>query len=353
MSSQQAKGGKSRRLKHLRLAAVTTAVAVAAVGCGSGAATQTTSTGGQQSGNGSKDLGTIKVVVSNKYDLAEPGVDAGLKYGAWQGTGLKVKQIIGEHGTNTLAAGGADITVGSPNRTIGPVLQGLPVKLIGPTLKKWDQYVIVSNKGKYADAKKPADLKGAKFGISSFGSAGQYSTVKLADQQGWSKNQYSTVTLGSLDGLIAGLKKGTIDAFAWSAITAYTMEKKGIGHVVGSMADIVQPPAPLDVLVASNKVIKQRPKAVKAFCEGYYKAQRRLKANPKQTLNLLVNQWKVGPRDVVQKAINGELDGLASHGGFDEAHIKGMADTARVTSKAGKNISLDQMKKMTVDCRSL
>lgn len=342
--------GEGRRRTSVRLMAVAAVTALAAAACGG------SSSGGNDTASGDggvKDLGTLKVIVSNQYDLAEPGVDAGLEYNVWDGTGLTVKQIISEAGTDALASGDADITVGSPNRVIGPILQGLPVKMVGATLPVWDQYIIVGKNGKYAGVTDPSDLKGAKFGISSFGSAGDYSAAKLAEKEGWSKDDYSTVTLGSLDGLIAGLKKGAIDAFAWSAITAYTIQEQGFGTVIGSVADLVDPPAPLDVLVVSNDAIENRPDAVKAFCDGYYKAQTRLKENPEETLSLLVDKWKVGPRDVVKEAMDSELPLLAEQGGFDEGHLEGMADTARKTSDEAKDITADQVRDMTVDCQSL
>lgn len=334
---------------RVSLAAAAVAAAVVLAGCGGG----DDGGGGGSSASGSEGLGTIKVVVSNQYDLAEPGVDAGLQQDIWKGTGLTVKQAISEKGTDALASGDADITIGSPNRVIGPILQGLPVKLVGPTLNAWDQYIVVGKSGRYADAKDPSELKGAKFGISSFGSAGDYSTRKVAEKEGWGKSDYSVVTLGDLPGLIAGLKKGSIDAFAWSAVASYTLQEQGFGRVIGSVADIVTPPPPLDVLVASEEAIEKNPKAVKAFCDGYYAAQKKLKDDPKGTIDLLTNTWKVGPRKVIKDAVDTELSLLAEHGGFTQDQLEGMADATRQTTPSAKDITAEQVKDMTVDCSTL
>lgn len=328
----------------LAAAAVTAAVVLAACGGTSGS---------KPSAGSSHGLGTLKVVVSNQYDLAEPGVDAGLEQGVWKGAGLNVKQAISEKGTDALASGDADITIGSPNRVIGPITQGLPVKLLGPTLNAWDQYIVVSKKSRYANATDPSQLKGAKFGISSFGSAGDYSTKKLAAKEGWSKSDYSEVTLGDLPGLTAGLKKGAIDAFAWSAISSYTMQDQGFGRVIGSVAKIVVPPPPLDVLVVSDNAIKNNPKGVKAFCDGYYAAQKKLKQDPQGTIDLLANKWKVGPKSVVKKAVHSELPLLAEHSGFTQGQLEGMAEATRQTTPSAKDITADQVKRMTVSCSSL
>jgi ABC-type nitrate/sulfonate/bicarbonate transport system substrate-binding protein len=334
------------------LAAAAVAAAVAVAGCGGGSDSGSGGSG-SSSASGDGGLGTIKVVVSNQYDLAEPGVDAGLEQDIWKDSGLTVKQAVSEKGTDALAAGDADITIGSPNRVIGPIMQGLPVKLVGPTLNAWDQYIVVSKKGRYANATDPSQLKGAKFGISSFGSAGDYSTKKLAAKEGWAKTDYSEVTLGDLPGLIAGLKKGSIDAFAWSAITSYTMQEQGFGRVIGSVAKIVSPPPPLDVLVVSDDAIKNNPKAVKAFCDGYYGAQKSLKSDPKGTIDLLTNKWKVGPRSVVKDAVDSELPLLAEHGGFTQGQLEGMADATRQTTPSAKDVTADQVKSMTADCSTL
>lgn len=326
-----------------RLVVAMTVVAFAAAACGSGAKVPTAST----SAGGSADLGTLKVIVSNRYDMGEPGVDAALEYKLWDGTGLTVSQIVGEQGAQALATGDADISIGSPNRVIGAIKLGLAAKMVGPTISAWDQYFIV---GKTSKATTPAELKGAKFGVSTFGSAGDYSVSKLAAKEGWSKSDYSVVTLGSLKGLIAGLQKGTIDAFAWSAIPAYTAQVKGYGRVIGSVRDFA-PASPLVVVTVSASAIKDRPKAVKAFCTGFYQAQAKLKADPGATENLFV-KWGAD-RTVTRDALQTELPLLSTQGGFTDALISGMADTARYTTTSAKDITDQEVKDMTVKCESL
>lgn len=328
--------------------------AIALVGCGDGSEEATSAgTDNSQPSGANKDLGTINVVMSNQHDLALPGVDAGLEYDSWSDSGLKVKQAISTKGIDALASGDADVTLTSPGSIIGPILQGLPVKMVGATINEWDQYLIVGKNGKYADAQSASDLKGAKFGITNFGFAGDYSTRKLAEKEGWSKSDYTQVTLGTLDGLIAGLKKGAIDAFPWSAVPAYKIQEEGFGRVIGSVADIVQPPTPLDVVVVTDKAIKERPDAVKAFCDGYYAAQKRLQDNPEETIDLFTDTWKVGPRHVVEAAIETELPLIATQSGFSAEQLQGMANAAMVTTPDAGTITADQVKQMTVDCSSL
>lgn len=332
------------------------ALVTLAAGCGgassgkaSGSAPGDTASGSASAAAGTKDLGTIKMLLGEQYSLPEIGTDAALDQNLFAGTGLDVKVVLGDQGPQALATGDADVTSGSPNRIVGAILSGLDVKIVGPTITAWDQYLIV---GKTSKAKTPAELKGSKFGISAFGSAGDYSATKLATSQGWSKSDYSLVTLGSLKGLIAGLKNGTIDAFAWSAGPAYTAEQQGYGRVVGSVRDFIGP-SPLDVLAVSGKDIKERPDAVKAFCKGYYQAQDNLKGDPAATERLLL---KGGiDKAIVGKVISSELKLIASSPEMSDELINGMAESTRATTKSGpgKTVTADQVKAMTLPCDSI
>ena len=328
-----------RRLSSAGLfggAMVTVGVLVAACG-GSSAAEE----------NPSK-LGQLTVIETDQYDVPMAGADAAQELGLWKGTSLNVKIGVGEQLGQGLASGDADVAIGSPNRIIGAALQGLDAKIVGPTIGAWDQYIVASKK---SGATKPADLKGAKFGISSFGSAGDYSTAKLAESSGWKNTDYKVVTMGNLQGLEAGLKNGTIDAFLWSAFPAYTLQESGDAKVLGSVRDDIGP-NPLDVIAVNGKTLEERPKAVKAFCDGYYKAVRTLQADPKKTQKLFVEKWDKDPK-VTPDVIHSELGLLSKNATITDPMMKNMIDATKYTVQGAESLDMKAMRGLYKNCDSL
>jgi NitT/TauT family transport system substrate-binding protein len=290
------------------------------------------------------NLGMLKVIETGQYDVPMIGADAATDLGMWNKS-LHVQIAVGEHIGEALASGDVDVGIGSPNRVIGAIMQGLQAKIVGATIPWWDQYVVASTK---SGAAKPADLKGKTFGVTSFGSAGHYSTVKLAQSLGWSKNDYKIVTMGNINGLNAGLKNGTIDAFLWSAFPAYTLEQSNDAKVLGSIRDLVGP-NPLDVIVVSDKALENRPKAVEAFCDGYYGAVKKLQTDPKEALDLFVNKWGKDPV-VTPKVINQELGLLSKDGAISDEMLKNMIDATKFTVEGVDSLDMNTMRGLYHHC---
>jgi ABC-type nitrate/sulfonate/bicarbonate transport system substrate-binding protein len=146
---------------------------------------------------------------------------------------MKVSVSAGEKVAEAVAAGSADIGITSPNRVIGAISQGLDASIIGASMSEFDEYLVVSPG---SSATSFADLKGKTFAISSFGSACDYATQKLAKQAGWSDAEFKKVTMGGLDGIQAGLKGGTVDAFLWGGHAAFGLEMAGSAKVLETCA---------------------------------------------------------------------------------------------------------------------
>src|SRR5690606_3036925 len=117
-----------------------------------------------------------------------------------------------------------------------------------------------------------AELKGHKFGISSFGSLGDLGAQLLAAEQGWDTGDYERIALGGPDALAAGLSNGSIDAFAWTPLLPFALQ--GEGRAVAVVGDVAEAFAPYgaSVIFVSRQAIDNHPRELKAFCEGFYSA---------------------------------------------------------------------------------
>jgi ABC-type nitrate/sulfonate/bicarbonate transport system substrate-binding protein len=301
-------------------------------GCGSSAAEGPAVEG--------SDLGTLNVVLSEGHSLPFIAADAGNSLGVWNGTGLKVATIAATSATvgPTMAAGQADISVQAGNKAASDIISGLKAKVAAGILQPWDQYIVAS---KESGATTAADLKGKAIGISGFGSAGHYATLKVAESLGWSTSDYKIVQLGGLKELLAALKQGTIQAFIWSLEPALTAEDAGYAKVLGSVRDMVGPNV-FEAISVRDDVAKNRPKAVKAFFEGYFKAVKMLQDDHQKAVDIMVNDWKTDP-SVAKRSVEQIVPLLSPDGKVPEENLKGLASAIKVTVKGAGDVDTASM----------
>jgi len=326
MTRETLGSSKTRRGRAL-LAVGVAGIMLAATGCGGGSSTKAAGSGS----SGAKDLGTLKVVTVVPHSLLFMGVEAAERLGTWDGTGLKVEVIDGTSETvgQTMAAGKGDIGLGEGNRAASNIQKGLDASIMATCISPWAQYIIAGTK---SGATKVEDLKGKTFGTSGVGSAGDYSVYKMGQALGWNTGDYKTVPLGKLDALRAALASGSIDSFAWSSTTAFALESKGQGKVLTSARDYVGPTV-FEAFSVMNPVAQQRPKAVKAFFDGYFKAVKKMQSDPALVLDILTKDWNVDPA-AAQKAIDADLKNISTDGTINEAELKGLAASVNFSTKA-------------------
>ncbi len=290
--------------------------------------------------------GALRVITSDEYDLSMIGAEAADELGLFEESGLDVKLMVSQDAAQALASGDADIAIASPNRFIGAIEQGLPAKIVGPTIDIWGQYIIVRDDLGIDNVE---DWKGGKIGVSSFGSAGHYSGVKLAQTLGWSESDYEIVPVGDLSGLMAALRSGSIDAFMWSAQAAFTLEHEGEAHILGNVGETIGP-NPLDVITVTEKALKERPEDIKQFCSDYYEAQKMFKEDEQLAADTF-KKWGQ-ESEVMPDILDSGLPVLSTSSEITPEMIANMADATTFTID-GSEITPDDVAEMYVDCSTL
>lgn len=281
-------------------------------------------------GSGSGRLGTLKVATAVPQILAYMGVEEGHKFGTWKGTGLDVELISAnapEVGS-ILAAGQADLAITAGILAGGNIAKGLDARLVAAVELPWFQYVIASAKSR---APSVADLRGATWGISGFGSNSHYSVLKIAEKLGWSKDDYHITPLGGVKELSAALKSGSIDAFCWSTQVAYNIEYEGFGRLLGSTKDFVGPNV-FNAFNVRSDIINDRPNALKAFLEGYFKTVKMLQGDPQKAIDVIVKDWGGKPKPS-RKSVKQELPALSTDGHIPPENLQGVIDAIKFRTK--------------------
>jgi ABC-type nitrate/sulfonate/bicarbonate transport system substrate-binding protein len=293
--------------------------------------------------------GPVRAMISTRFNLPMIGSDAAEELGIFDELGLEVENIEGQDVPQGLASGDIDVGLASPNRFIGAILEGLEATIVGPTVDVWDQYIIVNSDLGYESVD---DLEpGMSIGISSFGSAGHYSGEALAEQLGWSEDDFELVTLGSLDGLLAGLRQGQIDMFMWSAQAAFQLEQEGVANLLGNVGEFIGP-NPLDVIIVSNQTLEERPHAIRAYCEGYYEGQARFKDDVDLAVDTFVDVWDFDP-ETTPAIVEAGAQYLSVDDQITDEMLGNMADATNFTIDGVDDLTGDEVADMYIPCSEL
>jgi len=328
--------------RRMWLAAAAAAGALVLTACSSGGGTTPTS------GGSDAPLGNLNVTQSTSKDFAAGGVDLAEVHGDWP-DGLTVTATVSGNVAQALATGDADIALTSPTRLLSALGQGLQVTIVGTTEQLWDQSIVAAPKYK---GKTIQDLKGATFGISSNGSAGDLTVKSIAAQYGWGDSDYKEVTLGSIDAIVAALKSGQIDAYAWGGVIPQQMQLDGTGVILGPAAPFTGS-LPTGLIVVQNSVIQSRPDAVKAFCSTYYKENAWIKTNTDEVQQQYAT-WFGTTADIAKLAIQFEIDNdLLSND--DKIADDAFAAMVTASQRAGgdSTLSATDLKGLYTPCSSL
>lgn len=278
--------------------------------------------GGASSGG---DDDKLTVVTSVPQSDLFMGVQAADRLGTWDDTDIEVEVIDGSSPTvgKIMASGEADIGLIDGIRAMANIREGLEASVVASCYSPWAQMIIV---GKDSPYKEFADLKGANFGVSGEGSAGHYSVQKLAETQGWSDDDYKITPLGDINAITAALQSGSIDAFAWSASTAFNLEEIGEGRVLGGLEEEVGPSL-FEAFAVNKSVLEDNSEAVRQFFEGYYEAVDKIQNDPQLAVDIMVEDWDVNPK-AAERTVKLEIPKLSTDGTVSDEELAGIADAA-------------------------
>lgn len=298
------------------------------------AATDTGDDAGAEDDAG-EDLGTVTVALSVPESVPFLPADLGPAQGAFEECGVTVENIAGESSTvgRSLAAGEADLALQFGTRAVGEIMQGIPAKVVAGQENPWSQVVVVSDELAEQGIETAEDLRNVGdeqfgFGISSTGSAGHLSILRLAEDLGWTEGQeYEIVPLGGVNEITAGLEAGAIDAFTWSREVAYTMETRGVGHVIEDIVAEAVGSTIFELFAASDSFIEERPDALKAYFECYFDYVNELKQDPETVRQLAIEEWDKDP-EALDQVLDQIMEDWSDDGSATDEQLQGLADGA-------------------------
>jgi NitT/TauT family transport system substrate-binding protein len=210
-------------------------------------------------------------------------LDVGLKKGFFQKYGLEIESVAfagDARMQQAMASDSLDIALGS-GPAMAFIVKGSPIKgiaaMAGPPLLLT---LIVRNDG---SVKTVADLKGKRVSVSTVGSLTAWLVSETSRQQGWGPEGIVVTPMGATQPQIAALKRKEIDGMVTDISTALTLERDGEAKILTRFGHLVKD-FHIHVIFATNKIIAEKPDALRGFLKGWFETIAFMRASKAETV---------------------------------------------------------------------
>jgi NitT/TauT family transport system substrate-binding protein len=228
---------------------------------------------------------TLRVGKAGRTAFSFVPIDVGIQTGIFKKNGLDIQEASfgGDAKVQqAMAADSIDIGLGS-----GPglafIVKGSPVKgiaaMAGPPLLF---ALVVRNNG---SVKSVDDLKGRKVGVSTVGSVTSCIISEVSRQKGWGNDGMIRVAVGNDASRVAALKAKALDAAIVNLAVALNYVERGQGRIILRFGKLVKH-FHIHVIFATDKAIKEKPAALRAFLKAWFETIRYMRAHKKETVKI-------------------------------------------------------------------
>ncbi|MGA7487063.1 MAG: ABC transporter substrate-binding protein [Xanthobacteraceae bacterium] len=208
-------------------------------------------------------------------------LDIGMRKGLFAKNGLEIESVAfagDARMQQAMASDSLDIALGS-GPAMAFIVKGSPIKAVaamaGPPLLL---AIVVRPDG----PKDVADLKGRKISVSTAGSLTYWLVSETSRRQGWGPKGIDIAPMGAMPGQIAAMKRGDIDGAIMDIGNAFELEKRGEGRILVRFTDIKD--FHIHVIFATDKLIAERPEAVRGFLRGWFETIAFMRKNKAETV---------------------------------------------------------------------
>lgn len=275
---------------------------------------------------------TVRIALPTKTYYPTIIAETALRQKLFEKEGLKAELTVyrgGAEAFEAVAAGAADITVGSTAIVAAGIRKGVHTKAFaGAGLGYYGWYLMVKTDSKINSV---SELAGKKVGITSAGSASDLlARWTVADK----KVNFTSVPLGG-GGLIPNLLSGNVDAIVlYSPLSFKVMKDKSARSLIDYGAEV--PEHLSGVWVASDKLINEKPALLQKTANALFGAMVSLHSNRDDAIKLVSEIDELSP-DIAAAELDGNLLKLSTTGemkdvwvqrGLDLAKLIGMKDLA-------------------------
>jgi ABC-type nitrate/sulfonate/bicarbonate transport system substrate-binding protein len=221
-------------------------------------------------------------------------LDVGMRVGLFRKYGVQIEASSlagGARLQQALAGDSIDIGLGS-GPEMSAIQKGSPVKAVAAMAGAPRLLALLV--GPDQSVKSVADLKGKKIGVTSTNSLTAWLVSELSRQQGWGPDGIEVTPLGATMGQFAALKTHQIDGLVADIATLLQAEANGTGKILFRFGDLVKD-FHIHVIFATDKLIAQRPDAIRAFLEAWFETIAFMRQDRDRTIEIAKEVIHVDP----------------------------------------------------------
>ena len=240
-------------------------------------------------------------------------LDVGMQKGLFAKHNVEVESIgfAGDARMQQAAAAGSiELLLGS-GPAMAFIAKGSPLKAVaamaGPPLLL---AIVVRPDGPQT----AADLKGRKIGVSTAGSLTYWLVSETSRRQGWGPAGIDIKPMGAMPGQLAAMKRGDLDGSIMDIGNAFDLEKKGEGRILVRFTDVAD--FHIHVIFATDKIIADKPEAVRGFLKGWFETIGFMRKNKAETVKIAM-EVTAKDEDITQRSYDELMAMFSDDGKFN------------------------------------
>jgi NitT/TauT family transport system substrate-binding protein len=216
---------------------------------------------------------------------------------------------------------------GTFSNFIGAALSGLPVRIVMAVMDGSDHYLVTS-----PNVKRVEDLKGKKFGISSFGGTPHSEAIMILRKYGLNpEKDVIFLQIGGSSSRYAALDSGSIDAAMLVPPFNKLAQKRGFNEIL-SFNEIMN--IPLGGLAVHTQKIKEKPDEIVKMIKAILKSVDYIRNRKGEILSIMETKWGIKEADI-REGIYRDIVGIYTRDGIaSDETMKNVIQLVRETRKS-------------------
>jgi len=216
---------------------------------------------------------------------------------------------------------------GTFSNFIGAALSGLPVRIVMAVMDGSDHYLVTG-----PNIKRVEDLKGKKFGISSFGGTPHSEAIMILKKYGMNpEKDVIFLQIGGSSSRYAALDSGSIDAAMLVPPFNKLAKKRGFNEIL-SFNDVMN--IPIGGLAVNTQKIKEKPDEIVRMIKAILKSVDYIRTHKSEVLTIMDTKWGIKEADI-RDGIYRDIIGIYSRTGIaTDDTMKNVVQLVRDTRKS-------------------
>ncbi|HWO43638.1 MAG TPA: ABC transporter substrate-binding protein [Candidatus Eisenbacteria bacterium] len=235
---------------------------------------------------------------------------------------------------------------GTFSNFVGAALSGLPVRIVMSVMDGSDHYLVTA-----PSVKRVEDLKGKKFGISSFGGTPHSEAVMILRKHGMNPEKDVTfLQIGGSSARFAALDSGAIDA-AMLVPPFNSLAKKRRFNQLLSFNEIMN--IPLGGLAVHTQKIKEKPDEIVKMIKAMLNSLDYIRSRKAEILGHMEAKWGIKDADIREGIYRDIVEIYSRNGIASDETMRNVIQLVRETRKSKDDVRLGDVVDWTFAKRAL